>query len=142
MPTSMFQRSPASVISPSGTVSRSSAVTWTSWRCAADLVRLFHVGIEDFLGHGDQAGMRHPGAVVSGVHLAQLVLARTFSSALALAAGSFLMGICAAMPPMAWMPRRWQVSMSRVYVGAQEVALHGDHGRGRAARNRGGCEIS
>ena len=31
--------------------------------------------------------------------------ARTLASASSLAAGSFLIGICAAMPPMAWAPR-------------------------------------
>ena len=53
---------------------------------------------------------------------------RTFSSAFSLAAGSFLMGICAAMPPMAWMPRRWQVWISRSHIGLQEMPVHGDHG--------------
>ena len=35
--------------------------------------------------------------------------ARTLASAASLAAGSFLIGICAAMPPIACTPRRWQV---------------------------------
>ena len=35
--------------------------------------------------------------------------ARTFASASSLATGSFLIGICAAMPPIAWAPRLWQV---------------------------------
>src|ERR1035438_4131792 len=38
---------------------------------------------------------------------------RTFSSACSFAAGSFLIGICAAIHPMACTPRRWQASISR-----------------------------
>ena len=38
--------------------------------------------------------------------------ARTLASAASLASGSFLIGICAAMPPIAWTPRRWQVLIS------------------------------
>mmetsp|Transcript_2846 Transcript_2846/g.4900 ORF Transcript_2846/g.4900 Transcript_2846/m.4900 type:complete len:200 (-) Transcript_2846:1060-1659(-) len=34
---------------------------------------------------------------------------RTFVIAAVLAAGSFLIGICAAIPPIAWTPRLWQV---------------------------------
>ena len=38
-----------------------------------DLVGSLHVLVEDFLGDGNQARMRHPGAVVAGFDLAQLV---------------------------------------------------------------------
>ena len=37
----------------------------------------------------------------------------TFASAAAFAASSPLIGICAAMPPIACTPRRWQVLISR-----------------------------
>jgi len=40
--------------------------------------------------------------------LAQFVGA-TFCIAASLAAGSSRIGICAAIPPMAWISRRWQV---------------------------------
>ena len=40
--------------------------------------------------------------------------ARTLPSAASLAAGSFLIGICAAMPPIACAPRRWQVLMQQL----------------------------
>jgi hypothetical protein len=37
----------------------------------------------------------------------------TFSIAAAFATGSSLIGIWAAMPPIAWAPRRWQVRIKR-----------------------------
>ena len=40
-----------------------------------DLVRALHVLVENILGHGDQAWMRDPGAVVPGLHFAQFILA-------------------------------------------------------------------
>ena len=38
------------------------------------------------------------------------------------------MGIWAAMPPMAWAPRRWQVWISRSTYERKKVAVHGDQG--------------
>ena len=38
---------------------------------------------------------------------------QTLASAASLAAASCLIGICAAMPPIAWQPRAWHVRMSR-----------------------------
>ena len=64
---------------PAGTASRSSAVTWTSSRFdggSGSGVR--HVLVEDLFGDRHQAGMRHPGAVVPGLHFAQLVLPDLF----------------------------------------------------------------
>ena len=42
------------------------------------------------------------------------------------AAGSSLIGICAAMPPIACAPRRWQVLIEQLRVGAQEGLVHRD----------------
>jgi hypothetical protein len=52
--------------------------------------------------------MRHPGAVVAVAGLALLVGAHLGQRRL-VGGGSFLIGICAAMPPIANAPRRWQV---------------------------------
>ena len=64
--------------------------------------------------------MRHPGAVVSGPDLAQFVFAHPLAGRPRLASGSFLIGICAAMPPMACAPRRWQVAISRSTYDARK----------------------
>ena len=90
-----------SVIAPSGTASRSAAVTLHVLALAIDLVRRRHVLVEDLLRDRHQAGMRDPGAVVAVAHLAQLVVRAPSASAASFAAGSFLIGICAAMPPIA-----------------------------------------
>ncbi len=90
MPTEMLLRSPASVIGFSGWKSRRSfALTLTSgrWRpywCATQVPS-------------------QPSVTSRSLSW------RTFSSAASFAAGSFLIGICAAMPPIAGAPRRWQV---------------------------------
>jgi hypothetical protein len=55
--------------------------------------------------------MRDPGAVVAVGGLAFLVGA-TWARARSLATGSDLMGMKAAMPPMAGTLRRWQVLMA------------------------------
>ena len=46
------------------------------------------------------------------------------ASARSLASGSLLIGICAAMPPIACAPRRWQVLMQQQRVGAHEGRGH------------------
>ena len=114
MPTLMFVRRPFSVIGASGTnveqVGRGHVhVVALGGRSGW----LRHRAVEHLERHGHQAGMRHPGAVVPVV-ASRSLSARTFASAASLAAGSFLIGICAAMPPIAWMPRRWQVLIAAV----------------------------
>ena len=48
----------------------------------------------------------------------------TFCRAVSLAWGSFLTGICADMPPMAKMPRRWHVLISsRLYARMQGCSI-------------------
>ena len=112
MPTLMLVRRPASVIGPPGTSSRSRRGDVHVVALAVDLVRRRHVLVEHLLGDRHQARMRDPGAVVAVGHFALLVR-RTLASASSFAAGSFLIGICAAMPPIACMPRRWQVLMQQ-----------------------------
>jgi hypothetical protein len=79
---------------------------------AVDLVGAGHVGVEHLLREGDEPGVGHPGAVVSVGHLAELVGAH-LGHHRGLAASSSLMGMKAAMPPIACTPRRWQVLMAR-----------------------------
>ncbi len=59
-----------------------------------------HVLVEYLFGHGNQSRMGNPGAIVTRLNFTKLVLAH-FSSALSFAGGSLLMGICAAIPPIA-----------------------------------------
>ena len=66
---------------PVGTASRSAAAMWTGSRRNGDLVRRFHVLVEDVLGDGHKAGMGDPGAVVAEAHFAQFVVADFFESA-------------------------------------------------------------
>src|ERR687884_115509 len=49
---------------------------------------------------------------------------RTFSSAASFAAGSFLIGICADMPPMAGAPRRWKGFTTSIPQARLEMRLH------------------
>ena len=72
----MFSESPALVIGPDGAQSRSAAVVLDDGR-RCNLVRVRHVSVEDRLSKRNKAGMRHPGAVVSGPDLAQFVVADT-----------------------------------------------------------------
>ena len=67
-----------------------------------DLVGPGHPLVEDLHGDRDQRGVGHPGAVVAVAGLAHLVGADLARGPAALASGSFLIGIWAAMPPMAW----------------------------------------
>ena len=69
----MFWNRPASVMVPAGTARRSAAVAWKVLELAVDLVGAGHVGVEDFEGDGDEAGVRDPGAVVAVGDLAELV---------------------------------------------------------------------
>ena len=90
---------------------------------AHDLVRLeAQPLVEDVLAGRHQAGVRHPGAVEAVADLAPLVLPHRLSARLA-ATGSRL-GTRAAMPPMAWAPRRWQVrTSSSVYARMNGVVI-------------------
>ena len=46
------------------------------------------------------------------------------ASAASFAAASFLIGICAAMPPIAWQPRAWHVLISRrTYASMNGVVI-------------------
>jgi hypothetical protein len=64
--------------------------------------------------------------------------ARTlFAAAASLAASSPLIGICAAIPPIAWMPRLWQVCTTRLGVGRHVGLGHGHVGL-RSGRTRSG----
>ena len=60
---------------------------------------------------GTSAGVRDPGAVVAVLHLAQLVGAHLLERLL-VGGRVVLIGICAAIPPIACAPRRWQVLIS------------------------------
>src|SRR5215470_308079 len=72
---------------------------------AGDLVRLRHLAIATSPGCATQVPSCPSPASRS-------LSARTFSIAASLAPGSSRIGICAAMPPIAWIPRRWQVLIS------------------------------
>jgi hypothetical protein len=112
MPTCTLLRRPASVIGVSGAkFSRSLALTFTSGRC---LPYWFGPGM--CLSNTALAIGTRPGCathVPSQPSVASRSLsARTLAIAASLAAASFLMGICAAMPPIAGALRRWQVFTS------------------------------
>ena len=112
MPTWTLLRSPASVIGASGLKSRRSfAVTFTSGRCLP-----YWFGCGMCLSKISFAIGTRPGCATQVPSqpsvTSRSLSARTFSIAASLAAGSFLMGICAAMPPIAGALRRWQVFTS------------------------------
>ena len=121
----MLWRRPRSVIVPSGTASRSARGHARRRRAA----RAIWFGLRHVLrrtpparsapGRGARPrcrrGRRSPRAAC---RRAPCRAPRSF------AAGSSLIGICAAMPPIACAPRRWQVWISELGVGAQEGAGH------------------
>ena len=61
----------------------------------------------------------------------------TLARAASVTSGLRRLGMNAAMPPMAWAPRRWQVLTSSSRVGAHERRRHRHQRRGRAARTPG-----
>mmetsp|Transcript_19617 Transcript_19617/g.49853 ORF Transcript_19617/g.49853 Transcript_19617/m.49853 type:complete len:249 (-) Transcript_19617:984-1730(-) len=111
--TSMLVRTPASVTRPDRPLRerRSSAVTLTSQRRTCSWL-----GCGMCLSNTSSATLTRSGCatqVPSWPALASRSLsARTLASAASLAALLSLMGICAAMPPMACTPRLWHVLMS------------------------------
>ena len=109
MPTLMLVRRPASVIGPSGTkVSRSLAVMVTSSRLRSIWFGPVMTASKASIAIGTRPGWATQ--VPSWPSLASRSLsARTLASASSLAAGSFLIGIWAAMPPIACASRAWQV---------------------------------
>src|SRR4026208_2467375 len=121
MPTEMLLRMPASVIGRSGWKSSSCfAVTCTSGRW-----RVYWLGCGMCWSNTAFATGPSPGwatQVPSQPSVTSRSLsARTFSIAASFAAGSFLIGICAAMPPIAGAPRRWR-GPGRPPAGARRVA--------------------
>ena len=108
-PTLMFVRRPASVIGPSGTkVSRSLAVMVTSSRLRSIWLGPVMTASNASIAIGTRPGWATQ--VPSWPSLASRSLsARTLASASSLASGSFLIGIWAAMPPIACASRAWQV---------------------------------
>jgi hypothetical protein len=83
----------------------------------ADLIRLVAEHLDEFF-HRDrhETRMGDPAAVVTVAGIACLVRAHT-AHGLFVAAGSFLIGISALMPPIAGALRRWQVfSSSSAYA--------------------------
>ena len=112
MPTERLLRRPASVIGAEGwKSSRSFALKFTSGNC---FVYWFGVGMywsNTALAIGTRPGCATQVPSQPSV-TSRSLSARTFSIAASLAAGSFLIGICAAMPPIAGAPRLWQVLTS------------------------------
>ena len=75
-----------------------------------ELVLALHVRVEDLARDGTRPGCATH--VPSWPFVTSRSLsARTFASASSFFAASSLIGICAAMPPIAWTPRRWHVLM-------------------------------
>ena len=96
--------------------------------------------VENLLGDGNQAGMRDPGAVVAGADFAQLVLAHFFERRFIcrrIVLDRDLRRHAAHGVDAAAVARLDQ----QVDVGLQEVPVHGDLRRGRAARSRGIAEF-
>ena len=106
----MSWRSPASVRAPSGVLSRSRAPTFTSSRLRWIWLGVFMCWSKIARAIGTRAGWATQVPSWPSV-TSRSLSARTFASAASFASGLPLIGICAAMPPMAWTPRRWQVRM-------------------------------
>ncbi len=110
MPTFTLVRRPASVMGPSGSKSSSSEpFTSTSSRRRSTWLGLSpSTASKASMAIGTRPGWAtHVPSWPSPA--SRSLSARTFAMAASLASGSFLIGICAAMPPMAWAPRLWQV---------------------------------
>jgi hypothetical protein len=90
---------------------------------AVQLVRLRHEAVEHLHGDGHESRVRDPGAVVTVACLALLVGAHLGDRSI-VGAGSFLIGICAAMPPIANAPRRCSRLDEQLRVRAQEMRRH------------------
>jgi hypothetical protein len=114
MPTPTLALRPGSVTVPSGrrTSSRSSAPTATSSRVRSS-----------WLGRSPRTRSNSASAVGTGrggpprsrlkpSPASRTLSAATAASARSFASGSFRLGMYAAMPPMAWAPRRWHVRIS------------------------------
>ena len=112
MPTLQFWRSPASVMLPGGAASSSSAVALKS--ACLPLRTWLGPGISRLntsIAIGTSPGCATQ--VPSCPSLASRSLsARTLASASSFRSLSSLIRIWAAMPPIAWAPRRWQVRIT------------------------------
>ncbi len=85
--------------------------------------------------------MRHPGAVVPGMHFAQFVLPHFFERLFVrrrIVLDRNLRRHAAHGVNAAAMAGLNQ----QIHIGLQEMLLHGHDGRGRAARSPAGCGIS
>jgi hypothetical protein len=112
MPTEMLLRRPTSVIGFSGWKSSSSfAETWTSGRWRPYWFGCGMCWSNTSFATGTSAGCATQVPSQPSVTSRSLSW-RTLSSAASFAFGSFLIGICAAIPPIAGAPRRWQVFTS------------------------------
>ena len=111
IPTRILLRNPASVIVPFGTFRRSSAATVISSRRTDSWL-----GAGILLSNTSRAMGTSPGCATQVPSwpspASRSLSARTLARAISLAFGSFLIGIWAAMPPIAKAPRRWQVLMT------------------------------
>ena len=108
----MFSRSPTSVRSPVVHLEQFVARDLDVVAQCRELVGLRHQLVEHVRGDRHQVRVRDPGAVIAVLRLALLVGAHLREGGSRSCAGSPRFGICAAMPPMAKAPRRWQVLMS------------------------------